>query len=196
MSYQDTVRKTLASFKNDGQLSRRRFLRSSAVALLSVTAMPLLATTRSQTDRVLSFNNLHTGEKLSATIWSEGIYQHDELDLVNDILRDHRTGDIHTMDTRLLDFLFALQETVNATGTFNIISGYRSPATNEKLRSASNGVAKKSFHMQGRAIDINLSGCDLSTLRDAAVSLQAGGVGFYPKSNFIHVDTGNIRSWG
>ena len=99
------------------------------------------------------------------------------------------------MDTKLFDQMYLLQQTTGVNGSFQIISAYRSPATNEKLRAKSNGVAKRSLHMQGRAIDIRLPGCDLKNLRNAALDLKAGGVGYYAKSNFIHIDTGRVRRW-
>jgi uncharacterized protein YcbK (DUF882 family) len=99
------------------------------------------------------------------------------------------------MDRALLEMLYQLQQSTGVEGEFEIISAYRSPKTNTMLRSKSGGVAKRSLHMQGKAIDVRLCGCDLKTLRDSAITLQAGGVGYYPKSNFIHVDTGRFRYW-
>lgn len=110
-------------------------------------------------------------------------------------MRDFRTGDIHPIDTRLINMLCHLQMTSSSSGTFELISGYRSPATNMKLRQTSNGVAKKSLHMQGRAIDIRLTDVPTDKLRSIACSLKQGGVGFYPKSDFIHLDTGRTRAW-
>lgn len=162
-----------------------------------VLGSPALATARIALpqERKLRLYNLHTGEKLAATFWAEGEYQADELALINKIMRDHRTGTIENIDTRLLDQLYRLQHEVESRGTFHIISGYRSPKTNAKLHSATSGVAKRSLHMQGRAVDIRLPGVELKHLRKAALSLRAGGVGYYPKSNFIHVDTGRPRFW-
>ena len=117
-------------------------------------------------------------------------------DDVNRVLRDHRSGDFYPMDPDLLDTLYLLQQSVGVSGAFHIISGYRSPSTNEKLRaSGGGGVAKRSLHMQGKAVDIRLPGCGLKDLRNAALELKAGGVGYYAKSNFIHVDTGRVRRW-
>jgi uncharacterized protein YcbK (DUF882 family) len=114
---------------------------------------------------------------------------------INHILRDHRTGDVHDMDQGLLDLLYLLQTRVESRQTFQIISGYRSPKTNAMLSGKSKGVAKRSYHMQGKAIDIRLNGCDLKQLHKAALSLKAGGVGYYPSSDFIHVDVGRVRRW-
>jgi len=114
---------------------------------------------------------------------------------INTVLRDHRSGDVYPIDTDLLDLLFALQATVGSRKAYEVISGYRSPATNASLRNTSSGVAKRSYHMQGKAIDIRLPGCDLEQLHTAALSIKAGGVGYYPGSDFIHVDVGPLRSW-
>ncbi|GAA0569103.1 DUF882 domain-containing protein [Caenispirillum bisanense] len=144
----------------------------------------------------LRFNNLHTGETLDVTYREKGTYLPDALSEMNRILRDHRTGDVHEIDPALFDILVDLSRAVDKPkGTFNIISGYRSPKTNAMLASASGGVAKRSLHMDGMAIDISMDGAGLKHLRDAAIGLQRGGVGFYPKSGFVHVDTGRVRSW-
>jgi uncharacterized protein YcbK (DUF882 family) len=177
--------------------SRRSFLRTLLAGGATLAANPLQAAVHrgGAQERRLVLKNLHTGESLRATFWAEGDYIPEEMSAVNRVLRDHRSGDVHPIDPRLLDTLYVLQQTVAVKGAFHVISGYRSPATNEKLRAASNGVARKSLHMQGKAIDIKLPGCSLDHLRDAALSLQAGGVGYYAKSGFIHVDTGRVRSW-
>ncbi len=184
--------------------SRRRFLQaglgvSAALFLPQVfasSASRLMNQAITQPERKLSLLNLHTGEQLNATYWAEGQYQHSELKAINHLLRDHRTGDAYPMDKDLLDLLHALHQKVDSKQAFQIISGYRSPKTNAALNKKSNGVAKKSLHMQGKAIDIRLPGCALSDLRKAAIDCQTGGVGYYPKSDFIHVDTGRVRRWG
>ncbi|MGP1253899.1 MAG: DUF882 domain-containing protein [Kiloniellales bacterium] len=145
--------------------------------------------------RALAFRNLHTGETLETIYWADGSYRHDGLEQINHILRDWRTGDLEQMDPALLDLLHSLQATLDARGPFHVISAYRSPKTNAALASKSNGVARKSFHMRGMAIDIALPDRDLTALRDAAWRLQRGGVGYYAKSGFIHVDTGRVRRW-
>ena len=146
-------------------------------------------------ERSLSLRNLHTGETLKTTFWADGHYLQDELKAINTVLRDHRSGEVSRMDPHLMDVLYLLQQSVGIAGPFHIISGYRSPATNEKLRNNSNGVAKRSLHMQGQALDIRLSGVDSAKVRDAALALRAGGVGYYRKSDFVHVDTGRVRHW-
>jgi uncharacterized protein YcbK (DUF882 family) len=164
-------------------------------ATAALVTPSLWASLQRDSDRTLAFRNLHTGESLRTTFWTQGRYLSDELTAVNQVLRDHRSGEVHAMDPKLLDLLYALQQSVGVNGAFHIISGYRSPKTNQKLRSQGGGVAKKSLHMQGKAIDIRLPGCQLDRLRDAALALQAGGVGYYAKSDFIHLDTGRVRRW-
>ncbi|SOD96676.1 DUF882 domain-containing protein [Caenispirillum bisanense] len=144
----------------------------------------------------LRFHNLHTGDTVDVTYREKGRYLPDALEELNTVLRDHRTGDVHDMDPSLFDILVDLARAVdNPKGRFNIISGYRSPRTNAMLASASGGVAKKSLHMQGMAIDIALDGTSLKYVRKAGIALQRGGVGYYPKSGFVHLDTGRVRSW-
>lgn len=146
--------------------------------------------------RTLTFDHLHTGEKLTVEYFAGGRYLPDALGEVNHLLRDFRTGDVGTMDPALLDLLFALSGTVGSRRPFQIISGYRSPKTNQMLREhGGGGVARKSLHMEGQAVDIRLPGVALPALRDAAVALGSGGVGFYPKDDFVHVDTGRVRRW-
>ena len=175
--------------------ARRSFIQAFLGTSALLAAPSLWASVHRAPERSLSFKNLHTGESLNATIWADGRYLDNELRAVNRVLRDHRSGDVYPIDPKLLDMLYALQHSVGVSGAFHIISGYRSPKTNQKLRSKSSGVAKRSLHMQGKAIDIRLTGCELKHLRDAALALKAGGVGYYAKSDFIHVDTGRVRRW-
>ena len=181
--------------------TRRKFLKialktttAAATILAPVTVLAKTAPV-ARGERRLKFYNLHTGEHLRATYWVDGVYVPDEMTAINRILRDFRTGDIQRMDPHLMDLLFALQHKVDKRGTFHVISGYRSPKTNARLHRASNGVATRSLHMRGKAIDIRLPGVELGHLRQAALKLHAGGVGYYPNSNFIHVDTGRPRFW-
>jgi len=178
------------------QTSRRRFLQVGLGATASLAMPSAFANILSQPERKLSLINLHTGESLNSTYWAEGQYQHSELNAISRVLRDHRTGDTHAMDNDLIDLLNILHHKMDGKQPFHIISGYRSPKTNAALSKNSSGVAKKSFHMQGKAIDIRLPGRKLSALRHAAIDLHIGGVGYYPKSDFIHVDTGRVRQWG
>ena len=146
--------------------------------------------------RELKFDNLHTGEKLNTTYWAEGQYVSASLADINHLLRDFRTGEVHPIDPKLLDLLHLLQQKTGNANPFQIISGYRSPKTNAQLRSASSGVARKSLHMQGRALDIRLPGTPLKELHRLACDARVGGVGLYTGSNFVHIDTGRVRYWG
>ncbi len=177
--------------------TRRRFLQFGLGLSASLIVSPnAFANTLQQPERKLSLLNLHTGESLNTSYWAEGEYIASELTAINYLLRDFRTGDIKTIDTNLLELLNLLHAKVDSDQPFQVISGYRSPKTNAALHEKSSGVAKKSFHMKGMAIDIRLPKCRLSTLHKAAIDLQIGGVGKYSKSDFIHIDTGTVRQWG
>ncbi|MGD8618779.1 MAG: DUF882 domain-containing protein [Gammaproteobacteria bacterium] len=175
--------------------TRRSFIRAGTGLAASLLLLPLPSLANSQQERKLSFHNTHTGENTSAVYWAEGNYLTAGKQEINEILRDHRTGEVYPIDTDLLDLLYLLKTEVQGRRAFEIISGYRSPATNAALRKNSTGVAKRSYHMQGKAIDIRLPGCELKDLHSAALAMRAGGVGYYPGSNFIHVDVGPYRSW-
>jgi uncharacterized protein YcbK (DUF882 family) len=175
-------------------MDRRRFLRTVAVAVPAL-AVPELVFAAPATPRVLRFAHLHTAEALEVEYMDGARYLPDALASVNHLLRDFRTGDVHDIDPHLLDLLHGLQGRTGTRRPFEIISGYRSPQTNAMLHSRSGGVASGSLHMQGQAIDIRLGDVPLRALRDAALDLRRGGVGFYPSSNFVHVDTGRVRTW-
>lgn len=176
--------------------SRRKFLGLCIASAATLTVRPGQAAAIRREERALSFHHLHTGERLRQVYWSQGEYIDEGITAIQHLLRDFRTGDIHHIDLKLLETLHRLQQkTHTGNKPFEIISAYRSPKTNAMLRKNSSGVAKKSLHMQGKAIDIRVPGLDLKKLQLAARSLQAGGVGYYPKSNFIHVDTGRVRHW-
>jgi uncharacterized protein YcbK (DUF882 family) len=175
-------------------LSRRRFLACAGTAGAGLLAAPRLALA-SVTERRLSFLHTHTNERLSIAYASLGGYRPDALSRIDHLLRDFRTGDVHAIDPALLDLLNDLAVLAGATEPFHVISGYRSPTTNAMLRSRSGGVARHSLHMDGRAIDVRLPDVPLRLLRDAAVALGRGGVGYYPGPAFVHVDTGRVRTW-
>jgi len=148
--------------------------------------------------RSLSFLHTHTGERLRATYCCDGRYDPEALKAINHLLRDFRCNKVKEIDPKLLDLLHELSGTLETDQPFHVISGYRAPETNQMLRSsggAHTGVASQSLHMVGKAIDIRLPGVKLDNLRGAARSLKLGGVGFYPSSNFVHVDTGRVRFW-
>jgi len=176
-------------------MNRREFLRIGAGATATLIAHAGFAKPNTLLERSLGFYNTHTDETLKTVYWAEGKYLPEGLREINRILRDFRTGDVYSMDEKLLDLLYVLQSKTGRKSRFHIISGYRSPATNAMLSTRSAGVAKRSYHMQGKAIDIRLPGYDLNHLHEAALALKAGGVGYYPSSNFIHVDVGPVRRW-
>lgn len=153
------------------------------------------AAVESPAPRSISMVSTHTGEHLEVRYFEDGAYLPGALTRLNRVLRDHRSGDVAAIDPRLFDQMHALAACAGCAPHFEIISGYRSPATNEKLQQASSGVAKRSLHMDGRAIDVRLKGLPAARLRDLALALQAGGVGYYAKSDFVHLDTGRVRSW-
>jgi len=182
--------------EQDIACSRREFLRiGSGFAASLLLPASGLATAASHRERSLNFYNTHTDERLKTCYWAEGDYLPEGLQEINTILRDHRTGDTKTIDTRVLDILYTLSRRLDTPGPFHIISGYRSPATNAALHRKSPGVATHSFHTQGMAIDFRVPGCRTNTVHTAAVNLRAGGVGYYPESDFIHVDCGPVRYW-
>jgi uncharacterized protein YcbK (DUF882 family) len=178
--------------------SRRSFLRRSA-ALAAGTAAPwaVQRAWASPADaRSLSLSHTHTREQLSLVYAAGGEYVADALARLNRFLRDHYSGDVGVIDPQLFDLLHRVKSELGASEPFQVISGYRCPVTNDTLRTTrGGGVARHSLHMDGKAIDIRLPGVPLAELRDAAISLRAGGVGFYPREQFVHIDTGRVRSW-
>lgn len=148
--------------------------------------------------RELSLRNLHTGEFARVAYREGGLPLSGELKRIDWLLRDHRAGKATSMDIRLLDLLARIEAELGGKVVFEVISGYRSPETNRLLSASArgDGVAKKSLHMSGQAIDIRVPGIPLSKVAKAALRLGAGGVGYYPKSDFVHVDVGPKRAWG
>jgi len=145
--------------------------------------------------RNLHITNIHTNESFKGEYWNDGEYLPDAFGEIKTVLRDYRTNQKFPIDPRLMDILFVLQHRLQNFEPFNVFSGYRSPATNAMLRETTNGVARGSLHMQGQAIDINLPGTRLTSLHKAGIRLKSGGVGFYPASDFVHIDTGRVRNW-
>ena len=183
----------------DASLSRRSLLKAGLVAAAALSlparALASLAPPPSP-EKAVSLYNIHTGEALhKAVYWADGSFVPETLDEINHLMRDFRTGEIKKIDPALYDLLFTLRHKLSSTTPFHVISGYRSPATNAMLRSTGSGVALHSLHMQGKAIDIRLPGVELGTLHQAALQLRRGGVGYYPKSDFVHVDVGRVRHW-
>ncbi len=169
-------------------------------ALFGITLM-LTATLSEGTtvsdERALSFYHTHTRLHLDVVYWKDGEYVDAALNDVNKFLSDFRTGDIADIDPTLLDLIYDVRDSLGSDGTYQIISAYRSSKTNEMLRTRSeaSGVAKKSQHILGKAIDVRLEGVKTKQLRDAAIRLQRGGVGYYEQSDFVHMDTGRVRRW-
>lgn len=180
-------------------LTRRRFL-GGLVALggyillpSRVVAAPVTSPARGE--RRISFVHTHTGERFATTYWGDGAYLPRELSRVEDFLRDFRTGERHAIDPALLDQLHDLAVLTGTSAPFQVISGYRSPQTNALLKATRGGQASHSLHMTGQAIDIRLADVSTASIRDAALDLGKGGVGFYRDADFVHVDTGRVRYW-
>ena len=184
------------SWRGASHCDRRSFLKNSSIVLLSAAFPQIIqASTVTSSDRTLAFVNLHTDETLDCCYWKSGRYDPSALAQINYVLRDHRAEETYAIDHQLLDLLHTLHKFAGSSAPFEVISGYRSPKTNAQLRSTSSGVAKRSLHMQGKAIDVRLPDIDLAYFRDTAISLQTGGVGYYAKSNFLHIDIGRTRFW-
>jgi uncharacterized protein YcbK (DUF882 family) len=178
--------------------SRRDFLTRLALAapavLVADRALAAIDPGAAAT-RALTFHHTHTGERLSVEYFTRGSYIPDALAAIDRHLRDFRTGEEHVIEPALLDLLHRLRLATGSARPFEVISGYRSPKTNQMLREKSTGVAASSLHMAGKAIDIRVADVKLAALRAAAIDLRAGGVGYYPESQFVHVDTGRVRMW-
>lgn len=180
--------------------ARRTFLRHAARLTAASVAAPVLARAAAVpgvgAGRSLAMHHTHTGERVDLLYAVRNEYVPAALGTLNHFLRDHYTGDVGTIDPQLFDLLYKLQAELGTREPFHIISGYRCPATNGMLKTTrGGGVAKRSLHMDGKAIDIRLPNVPTARLRDAALSLRAGGVGYYPREQFVHVDTGRVRSW-
>ena len=179
-------------------LSRRNFIKllvcsgilsySSKFALAAIDGIALK-------ERSLSLFNPHTKEGFEGIYWCDGDYVSNALNNINHIMRDIRTNDVKPIDTHLLDLIFSISIKLKPEAPFRVISGYRSPKTNTLLRKRGNGAAKKSYHIKGQAVDIRLPGQRISVLRRAAYELKKGGVGYYPKHRFVHIDVGPVRYW-
>lgn len=178
-------------------LSRRDVLKLGAGGLVAAAAPLLPAQALAAKNRIweVSFRNAHTGESFSGVYRVGDHYIPDAFERLNYFLRDFRTGEAFPMDPHVIDILSLVQEGAEKTGPLEILSGYRTPKTNAMLRRVSEGVAQNSYHMYGQAIDIRMPGLGTRKLSQIARALRAGGVGYYPKSHFVHVDTGDIRSW-
>ncbi len=194
-----TKRAAAASHPSNRSICRRGFLKAAALSTLAV-AFPAARAWASAApvpppEKTLAFLNTHTGETIRAAYFENGRYVPGALAGINRVLRDHRSGETHPIDPQLLDVLHALSRKMETRSPFHVISGYRSPTTNAALREQGRGVASGSLHIVGKAIDIRVPGVALTAVRGAAIALGAGGVGYYPRSDFVHVDVGRVRCW-
>ena len=186
--------------------SRRRVLKSGG-ALAGVSAAgflgrpaqsreaPAPAPSSAMSSRRIALLNLHTGERLDIEYCRDGAYVPQALSAIQVCLRDFRTGDRHAIDPALMDYLHDVGRAAGVDPSFSVISGYRSPQTNSMLHERSSGVAQHSLHMEGRAIDVRVTGIDCADLAARALDLKRGGVGYYRASDFVHLDTGAFRTW-
>jgi uncharacterized protein YcbK (DUF882 family) len=177
--------------------SRRRVLQAGG-SLAGMSAAGLLAgTARSEesSPRRIALLNLHTDERLDVEYFRAGAYRPDALAAIDSLLRDFRTGERHEIAPSLMDYLVEVAHAAGVDPAFRVISGYRSAQTNANLREKSSGVAQRSLHMEGRAIDVRVNGVDSASLAAHAEKLRRGGVGYYRASDFVHLDTGAFRTW-
>ena len=180
------------------QPGRRGFLRRSAQLLVAGSAVPLAAPAMATLPqaRTLALVHTHTGERINVVYSMGEQFVPQALDHLNHFLRDHYSGEVGLIDPQLFSLLHGMRQQLGADQPFEVISGYRTAATNSLLRNTrGGGVARHSLHMEGKAVDVRLPGVPLAALRDAALSLRTGGVGFYPREQFVHVDIGRVRSW-
>jgi uncharacterized protein YcbK (DUF882 family) len=195
MPFPSTPPARAAAFPFGGAARRRLLTAAAALCAVPLLALPRHARAGAGAPRMVSFRHTHTGESLSLAYAHGDTYLPDALARVNWFLRDFRNGESRPIDPQLLDRLHVLCELTGTKAPFDVISAYRSPSTNEMLQRRGGAVASRSLHLEGRAIDVRLADVALAELRDAAISLRAGGVGFYPESRFVHLDTGRLRRW-
>lgn len=185
----------MSNMQSDILMNRRQFLSTAALTATALAFDPPKVSWAAMECRSLSFYHTHTREKLDITYSRSGLYNPRALKQINHFLRDFRTGEVCPIDPKLLDLLCSVKQEFGGKGTFEVISGYRSPKTNKLLQKKSSGVAKHSLHMVGKAIDVRLTGVLTKKIQQCAMNLQCGGVGFYAKSDFVHLDTGRVRYW-
>jgi len=177
----------------DSLLTRRRVLGTGIAAAAVAFVRPTTAV--SFAPRSVSLYNIHTGEWVRTVYWADGHYIREAVRDINWVLRDHRSDEVRPMNAGILDVLGMLRGRLESHDPFLVISGYRSPTTNRRMAQNGRGVASNSYHIHGMAIDLRCERRDLSQVRGAAMSLRGGGVGYYPRSDFVHVDCGPVRSW-
>ncbi|MFD1625806.1 DUF882 domain-containing protein [Azospirillum griseum] len=192
------------------EMGRRGFLSFAAAALSAATVPTLITATVAPvvlgsspveaaplagSVRRLALHNVNTGESFDGVYWADGNYKPDALKRLDVLLRDHRAKQVCHYDPRLFDLLARVHASLDSDAPFEVICGYRSRKTNAMARRRSRGVAKESYHTRGMAIDIRLPDASLRGVSEFAKSIQAGGVGYYPRSGFVHLDTGPVRTW-
>ncbi len=176
-------------------LERRGLLLGAGAAVAAIAAPAIVRAQGISGVRRAALHNLHTGDTFNEVFYTNGTYVPDALAEAMRVLRDWRNGEEHVMDPRLFDALHAISARLDTGRPYQVISGYRSPRTNAMLHARSFGVAEHSQHMLGKAIDVRIEGVELRNLRKAALDVSAGGVGYYPVSNFVHVDVARVRQW-
>ncbi|MGE0151143.1 MAG: DUF882 domain-containing protein [Reyranellaceae bacterium] len=182
-------------------LGRRAFLSFSAAATVALSSSSLLAApavagkATAAGTRTFSFVNLNTTESGKLLYWENGQYIDQALQDISQALRDPHNGQVHQISPQLLDLVVGLQRKLNTANSVHIVSAFRSQETNDEMAAKSRGVAKRSYHLDGMAIDLRVPGRGLNQVRGAALQLAGGGVGYYPRSNFVHVDVGPVRRW-
>lgn len=180
-------------------MNRRQFLQRSSVlataSLSGLTILPAQAHFLQQGEQRLHLYNIHTGEETNSVFCVEGQFLSDGLQSLDLILRDHRTNQALAMQRMLYEKMYYLQQLFSSKEPLYIVSGYRSAKSNSGLRHESSAVAEHSLHMQGRAVDIRIPGVSHRDLHKAALAMRSGGVGYYPKDGFVHLDTGRLRHW-
>ena len=176
-----------------GGLSRRQVIRMGAL-FIATHLSPSLGWSH-HTNRSLNLHNALTGETIQVAYWEKGEFVPDALEALNHFLRDPHNGQVTDIDPKLFHFIYGITSELDAKGTIKIISGYRSQSTNERLRRRNAAAAKRSFHVRGQAVDIRIPDHSTKSVRRVALDLKQGGVGYYPRSRYVHIDTGPVRSW-
>ena len=185
-------------------LNRRDVLKAGLTGMLGILPVLVLGSLPAQASTFaapkadafnITFRNQHTGETFSGAYRVGGKYLPDAFDRINEILRDFRTGEVFPVDPRIIDILYMTHRKAGVSQPYEVLSGYRSPRTNSMLNRVSEGVAQHSLHLTGQAVDVRLPGYSTKKLRNLAVNIRAGGVGYYADSNFVHIDTGKVRTW-
>lgn len=197
MSYHAKNPSGLITPRHSPILSRRSFLVRSTVAAAGALLLPSKESVANilSTERTLRFHNVNTDEELTLRCCPEHEYDRETRLRFSSLMRDHHADEVREMDPALIDIFFALSAMTGSNGTFKILSGYRSPETNSWLRSYHRGVAEHSMHIEGKAVDIRMEDVSIRQIRAAGLAMAMGGVGYYPRSNFVHLDTGMIRTW-